>query len=524
MTSKGAKVSREFPVRSIAKLWLVKSRVAVAVAVAISFSGLSWGQYNNNTGYNSGSSYNGSNNNNGGYGNNANTSFDSNSGFSSRISSRRGSQTGVNQTDSTQAKNQKATQDTRNKNSNQPGTKGSKPAPDAKGQTTVKGKKSTQSKGSSKGGTAAGATNIEFKMKANPASNLLFVESISDVPTMNLTTIEGEKVPTRVAFRNARHSHFDTVDVSLKYDPNVLKPVGIDDTDNSPLFSKPSLAKVDSRRGIVAYHAEFAEPMTRENMVIFKIEWKALQPAESSAISFMNTADFPSRILDGDVNALLQKSETGEVEVSDNAGLLGADITVVPTAETLKRDEDRTMTGVLLANSISQGKAEGEIKLSLRANENRVQTGQEFLVDIVYSNPRGAEVDSVKLNVQFDPKVLQVVDYDEDNWITNGVNVYDGKYHEDLPFDFHIRNNVYNNRGQILYEMGFKQRVRIPTSGVLATVKFKAVNAAPVTEISFNLGDNGKETATAMSFLGFNLIGIPGERGKFLNNAVLTVN
>jgi hypothetical protein len=76
--------------------------------------------------------------------------------------------------------------------------------------------------------------------------------------------------------------------------------------------------------------------------------------------------------------------------------------------------------------SISQGTAEGGITLQLKSQRSTINVGDEFLVDIDYDNPKRAELDTVKLKLKFDPKVLQVVDYDDDNWITQGVNIHDG--------------------------------------------------------------------------------------------------
>ena len=177
-----------------------------------------------------------------------------------------------------------------------------------------------------------------------------------------------------------------------------------------------------------------------------------------------------------------------------------------------------------LANSISQGTAAGGVTLSLRPRTTNPSVGDTFLVDIVYSNPRRTDIDTVKLQVRFDPKVLQVVDYDDDNWITRDVNIFDGEYHDDLPFDFHRKNVAYNATGEIHYWMGFSSKVRVPTSGVIATIKFKAVAPTASTEVAFDLQEDQREHRTAVSFLGFNLIGIPGERLNALRSASVSVN
>jgi hypothetical protein len=448
--------------------------------------------------------------------------------FSSRHSS--GNSRYSNQrTDTDQQRDSKRRDAERNKNSNQPGTKNQKAGAEAgkpgqKQMATTKGKPAAK-KGST-GGTGRAATNVEFKMKADPNSNLLLIESVGPSPTMNMMVAQGEKCATRVGFRNGRHSTFSVIDVSIKYDPQILKPRGIDDTGIADLLAEPALARVEKRKGIIAYHAKFAQPITQDLQTIFKLEWDTLMPAEHSPLAFVNTVDFPSRVLNDDANLLQAKGpDEAEIEVSEKAGLVDASITVLPDTETRQAisEEDDGIKSMQLANSISAGTAEGGVQLALRPRERSIPAGGEFLVDVVFSNPRRADIDTVDLFIRFDPNVLQVVDYDENNWITHGLNIFDGDYHEELPFDYHLKNAAYNGTGLIRYQMGFSSRVRIPSSGTIATIKFKAVDSAAAAEIAFDLDESSVERRTSVSFLGFNLIGVPGRRVESLTNAAVRV-
>lgn len=418
----------------------------------------------------------------------------------------------------------------RARNSNSPGTRAqTTPTPaGGKATQTVKGKPAAPAKGaaSSSGGTARATTNVEFKMKADPSTNLLLIETDQRTPTMNINVVEGGTVVTKTVFRNARHSEFRSVDVSIKYDPELLQPVGLDDTTIDPLLATPALAKVENRRGIIAYHAEFKEPQTADTLVLFKVKWKALEPASHTSIALMNTPDYPSRVMKGEVNVLVQRDDNADLEVSENTGLLNADIAILPSRETAEAMEDNEeLSGVSLAHSISQGSAEGGITLALRPRKGNVGVGEDFLVDIVFNNPRRADIDLIKLKIRFDPKVLQVVDYDTDNWITRGVNIFDGAYHEELPFDHHMRNEAYNTSGQIQYKMGFGEKVRVPSSGVVATIRFEAIAPTAGTDVAFQLEEEDERDAeTAFTFLGFNLIGTPGNRLSAITNAQVAVS
>lgn len=419
---------------------------------------------------------------------------------------------------------------TRERASNQPGAKGATAAP-KKTEKTIKGKKPAAKKAS--GGQSRGATTVEFKMRASPNANILSVETTDLASTMHTVAQVGQTVVTRVVFRNGQQAKFDTIEFALRYDPKILSVVAIDDTMTSSFLAEPSVAKVDAERGILVYKAKFAQPRKDDLLVVAKIQWKALAPAEHTSIDFLNQPSFPSRVLDGEKN-LLQPSaadnesegdEEDTLEPSPKRGLLGADVAIAPTLELLEkmRDEETALTGVALARQISEGTAIGGISLAAAPHRSTVKVEDEFLVDIKYENPNRVEVDSVKVTVTYDPEVLEVVDYDEDGWITKGINAYDGAYHEDLPFDFHIRNQAHNALGKLIYHMGFAGRTRIPSGGTLFTIKFRALAPAAKTRIGFEFDDATKTPPTSISFLGFNLIGSPEDRMSALREASVTI-
>ena len=257
-------------------------------------------------------------------GNSGTSRYGTGSGLSSsRFGSRNRSSTTTNNPTQTQNDRDARNRDrTRTKNSNQPGTPGATTPPKKDpNEKTLKGKKAPEKKAPAPG--AAPGTVVEFKMKADAMANLLFIESVSLVPTMNVTVNEGEKFSTRVMFRNGRKTKFRSADVAIKYDPQVLAPAGIDDSFNQADFAGEPQAKVDERRGIIAYRVNFAQPMEAEIYELFRVEWKALEPAEHSPVSFLNTPDFPSRVMNGPDNLLQKFDETGEAVMSENAGLIG---------------------------------------------------------------------------------------------------------------------------------------------------------------------------------------------------------
>lgn len=455
------------------------------------------------------------------FGNKNNGSSSSNSGFSNGS----GNKSSTQQTDVTQNKNLKNRDQKRNTNSNTPGTATQKTPNQQMVTQKGKPKQSTGSRGS--GGAKGSSSNIEFKMKPDSSSNVLYIESADMVPTMDIPATEGQKFATRVVLQNGHHAPYQNIEISLKYDPNTMVPVGIDDSPIENLLTGDSVTQFNARKGMITFKAKLAEPHKDEYRVLFKIEWKALALATHANLQFVNTPKNKTRIYAGsDQSILMLRGDDEQVEVSERTGLVDASVTIAPseaTADELK-DDGRGLTVIQLANSISQGTAEGGIRLVLKSAKSSVNVGDEFLVDIDYDNPKRAELDTVKLKLKFDPKVLQVVDYDEDNWITQGTNIHDGDVREELPFDYHIRNTAYNSSGEIYYEMGFSNRVEIPSRGRIATIRFKAIAQEPSTEISFDLNEDDRDQKTSVTFLGFNLIGTPGGRSNALSSAVIRVN
>lgn len=401
------------------------------------------------------------------------------------------------------------------------------------GGRTVEGAAKASSGGSS--GSAGGARppiNITFEMQPDPETNIMYIESSSPQPSLNVNAILDESFVTRISLYNAKGSEFNQFDVSLKYDPQVMRPVAIDDSSLTGTLVKPSTIRVSPRRGILSMSGDFKDNRNDSFITLAKVQWEALAPTASTPIQFLNTEFNPSGIFNRYGQNILHAQASDAFEISANTGLLNASVTIEPSDGLLELeslDGTNPFSALTLATDISMGTAEGGMELALVPRQNAVSTDEEFLVDVRYSNPKRADLDTVKLEIRFDPTVLQVVDSDEGNWITRGVNIFDGAYHEELPFDYHRRNAAYNTTGRIEYEMGFSNRTPVPSRGTIATIRFKAIAPARETLIGFVSGSaNGEaETTTsrqtAISFLGFNLIGSPGQRASSIHNAAINI-
>lgn len=427
--------------------------------------------------------------------------------------------------------------ETNSRSSSRKSKTGDKAADPKEGTKTVEASKKTEgSKGGKSGGAGARPPlDITFEMQADPETNIMYLESVGPQPSLNISVIEDKLFTTRVALYNAKSSEFSQFDVSLKYDPHLLQPTGVDDSATSSNLTQPSRVMVDKKRGLITMSGDFRSPRTDSFLTIAKIQWKALEPVAATPIQFINTDDHPSGVFDRFGHNILHAKTNDAMEPSANTGLLNATVAIEPpngTIEMAEQQSDNPFSALSMATNISLGTAEGGMEVFLKPRKNVVQVGEDFLVDVMYRNPRRADMDTVKLEMRFDPAVLQVVDSDDGNWITRGVNIFDGAYHDELPFDFHRKNIAFNSTGLIQYDMGFSSRTAVRVEGVFATIRFRAIAPASSTPVFFVTNEpvagadavSGTVGAkTIISFLGFNLIGKPGNRAPAIHNAAVSV-
>lgn len=390
---------------------------------------------------------------------------------------------------------------------------------------TVEGSKKPKSSGKASSGGRP-TVDIAFEMQVDPETNVMYIESVGQNPSLSINVLEGKLFVTRLALYNPKASAFSQLDASIKFDPQLVEPVGVDDNSIKSNLDRPSRVLVDRKTGLLSVAADFKEPRSDSFMTLAKIQWRALAPVAGTPLSFVNTKDHPSGVFDSAGKNILHFISDETVQASAKSGLLDATVIIDPTHESTKaaNTSNNPFSAVAMATNISMGTAEGGVQLFLRPRTHSVKTGEEFIVDIMYRNPRRADMDMVKLKIRFDPVVLQVIDSDDGNWITRGINIFDGAYHDELPFDFHRKNSAFNNLGLITYDMGFGSRVTVPSQGVIASIRFRAIESSAGTQIVFDSGAEGAEKPnTAISFLGFNLIGKPGERKQAMTNTVVSV-
>lgn len=347
-----------------------------------------------------------------------------------------------------------------------------------------------------------------FQLKADLDAAVLYFQP------MDVVAKVGEEFTTALRLSNPKNRGFTRMFLALEYNPEVLLPLEVNDLALQAHMQTPARAYVYESRGLLTYEAQFTHELALHGQNLLTVKWRALAPARYSAIRFSSFDARDTTLARGAEDILGEPGILGD-------GTIGATVRVVhPSPE----DESEILTGTTIAEFMGPVTI-GGVKLALRSRTKKVRVGEEFLVDIDFENAKHTMVDNIHVIVRFDPRVLEVVDYDEENWIARGINIYDGPYHEKFPFDRHIKNIASNARGEIEYHMGISESQLLADSGTLATIVFRAIRPAANTAISFFTPPRLHAPGTRITCMGTNVLGdLTDERDGVENLAVTVVN
>jgi len=356
----------------------------------------------------------------------------------------------------------------------------------------------------------------QFSEQADPNHAILYF-----YPPDRQVVIGDKPFATMLIMSNPQGLTFNRVFLAIKYDSAVLAPVEYEDRLTTALLKTVPKMMVYPKEGILTYSAELTRPILFINEELLAIYWKALLPQSETILYFTHFNGENSGIFTDKTSIL------GDPAV-DNDGMIPASINILSQNESAMKEaeepEDFSMAFVVDKWDMQKEKGDGSIGLALLAPQSPVKVGNTFLVDIHFKNPNGLQIDNVSFDIRFDPKVLQVVDYDEDNWITRDVNIYDGASHELYPFDYHISNIALNQSGHIIYKMGLSKSDALYHEGTMATIKFYAVAPASRTVVYFyRMAKDRIREGTTLTYAGQDMLGSSADPMAGLQNATLSV-
>lgn len=447
--------------------------------------------YTGYPGQNYGSSY-------GNYGSSGST-FGSSYGSSGFGSSTSGLRSRRSSSSSSSSKSSTTSKSSPSSTSSRPATTASKaPAPATRasgGQGKIIGVGKTSSKGG--GRTQLG----DFQLRVDNTIAVVYLDPLDS------TVARDQEFVTGFHLNNPAGKQFDEVRLAIRYERDYVEPLSVRDAALKDYLGAPSRVSVHPREGVLIYSARLNAPFSTVSDSLFEIRWKALRLTPRAQFQFVITENKPSGLW------LDAKDVLGDEEQPMD-GLINGSVQIV-TPEFFEAMTRRARSGVAAAaqfdeedqlDTLPAGK--GGVQLGLRGPRGPFRVGQTFQVDLVFDNSADSLVDGLDIYLRFDPEVLEVLDTDQDNWITRGVNILDGPYHQDFSFDYHIANQVYPSRGEIVYRVGIgdaqKLRHRV---GTMATITFRAKAPIPQTAITFRLPDSPREVGTRVTYLNESVLG-----------------
>jgi hypothetical protein len=344
--------------------------------------------------------------------------------------------------------------------------------------------------------TPPAAPSASFDLRANSNNLLLRLHAEGDPDNTDFDITEGGTFTTDVSLLNAGNRPFNTVRVIIDYNPSFIDPTVINDSVLINNLAEEPIIEVNRKLGQVVYVAKLREPMTTSQSLIY-ISWKAVKPTLFTNIRFgRNIVHGFTDILMDDAAMLGEPQEEGD-------GVVAAGVRVVPAdpAEALMMQEEPSLY-------LSSDERVGGVQLSIAGPKRAPRVGEEFFIDLVIDNTVYSNFDKLSVVLEYDSEVFQVLDDDFDNWITHGVNIHDGSFHADFPFDYHIANAVYPSRGLIEYRMGTSQPEEfVGAYGTFARIKARAKKPTASTTVSYFFAPREGLRTTEVRYLGQDSLG-----------------
>lgn len=327
----------------------------------------------------------------------------------------------------------------------------------------------------------------------------------------------GERFKTDVV-AETKEGEIDEISFLVRFPRHKLNPLALDHSSLDKFAAGKIDYEFDPDKGTIYLHAKLKKPTRFAEKAITSLIWEALEPTDGSVISYEFGENKTTGLYLRGSNLLgtLPGAEDGVIRTTVQVIAPKSDATVTKLAD----------KGLLIGAAPQRSRDDRpleEIKLSLSSNATSVKIGQTFDVDVIVSNPGDKLIDRVQLYLQFDPEELQVVDNDLGNVVTRGINIKDGPYQENFPFDYSRYNYADNTQGNVIYDVSASNS-RVRGNGVLATIKVKALKDSPKADIVLVQNAAGLSPTTDVSFLGESQIKVsPADRAKALTGAYVSV-
>lgn len=322
----------------------------------------------------------------------------------------------------------------------------------------------------------------------------------------------GEQSEFKVMLSNPQKKRIDSLRVVLKYDPSYMELISVDDMALIEIGGMGSKRNQNElAKGYHEYSITMEKPVDLGLTDLLTVTYKALEPVNGTSLGFGAYGPFKTTLIQNGMPLM---------EVGDDVftrGCIGARASIVDRPDDVDDqleiwiDDDQWEREVRNSARDASGDLQ-TVALALRSEHDTVLVDEEFDVQLLYQNEFGLPIDHFDIRLSFDPEVIQVLDADDKNYIRTGINILDGPYHMDFPFNVHIANEVNNRLGAIHYEMAVSSAVSLSQHGRIATIRCRARKVSDFAPIWFERTHTGEVRSSASGY-GVNLLTNP-ETGK----------
>lgn len=351
-------------------------------------------------------------------------------------------------------------------------------------------------KGKSKGATktAAGGGKGESSLPADFKANALYF-------TPGERALQtGDLFDTTLTYFNRAHEPIERVSLWVHYDPKAVEPTWVDTQKLDALTTSTIEARVWRETGYVHIAAQLGHPLADAATPLVQINWKALAPDVESYIDLAAPRDEEKTgVYAAGRNLLVNNffNDPGAVRMRVQ---IQAHMT-----DDYKEKDVETLRQTLAAADL---KPLERVRLAIVPNNELTAAGQVGTADVVLLNPAGLDLDHIRLRIRYQPELVEVLDADQDNYITQGINIFDGDFHERFPFDSLIANRVRPAGGVIDYEVGSLTGARSYRGGTIARIVYRALKPTERAVFWFDVNDPRTSLrATDVSSEGVSLLG-----------------
>jgi hypothetical protein len=294
-----------------------------------------------------------------------------------------------------------------------------------------------------------------------------------DPPDMFVTQAEPFEVELRLS--NPTQELFDSLAVTLAYDPTKLELLDADP-------STPEGELSSAWEGLAERYGWLAEQPS--------LYYERSDPDQGQIEIRFQTPEGKTDVLEGTLGRfrlvplasggetsltfVVEDDETAEIITfirQDEADILGSPNQ--PDDGVLDA-RFRVSPEVAMTEAVEEQGGDYKTRILFDPPLADVALGETFDVDIVLENPVEVPFDTLILVLGYNPRVLRAMDYDQNNWSKDGVNIHDGDSVALFPFTDRITNQVLRQEGVILYRAASPHEP-IRAEGVIATIRFTAI-------------------------------------------------